>query len=189
MKKILFTIFVMTIIFNAFGQSVCDSTQATKTIYSTNKIRANLLDTLNKQLYVRESWGPNRGPEVDNYLKTVNCAIANPWCAAFVGANLTWQNVKNPKSAYSPNYALQKDVIWRPKNKNKDFLKTGDVVTYYYQNLGRVGHVGFFEKLDNNGYFITIEGNTNGSGSREGDGVYRKKRDPEKVYAVSRYIK
>ena len=62
-------------------------------------------------------------------------------------------------------------------------------MTYYYPNLGRVGHVGFLEKTDMDGYFITIEGNTNGAGSREGDGVYKKKRDPNKVNAVSRYIK
>jgi len=190
MKKIICTtIFALIFIFNAFGQtSVCDPPEALKTIYAVEHIRINLLDTLNKQLYVREV-GPNRGPEVDNYLRTVNMSLAQPWCAAFVGSNLFWQGVKNPKTAWAPDYAAEKDIIWKNKIKIKDTPRTGDVATYYYTNIGRIGHVGFFEKVDKDGYFITIEGNTNSAGNREGDGVYRKKRDPDKVYAISRYIK
>lgn len=210
MKRIFSLIFILTFIFTACKPHVVpqpiqnieqnqpvkpqpiDTVQPVKPQPqkpTSDQIRSNLLDTLNKQLYVRESWGPNRGPEVDNYLRTVNCPIENPWCAAFVGANLFWQDVKNPKSAWAPDYAAEKDIIWKEKIKIKDTPKTGDVTTYYYSNIGRIGHAGFFEKIDKDGYFITIEGNTNGAGSREGDGVYRKKRETNKVYAVSRYIK
>ena len=151
-------------------------------------IREKLIDSINTQLYVRET-SPNRGPMVDKYLTTVGSVLGVAWCGAFVGANLTWQEVPNPKSAWSPDYAKPNDIIWMPKKKTSIEPLPGDVVTYYYSNLGRVGHVGFFEKADKDDYFITIEGNTNGAGSREGDGVYKKKRDPNKVYAASRYIK
>ena len=31
-------------------------------------------------------------------------------------------------------------------------------MTFYYANLGRVGHTGFYIETDKDGYFITIEG-------------------------------
>lgn len=158
-------------------------------------VREKLLDTLENQLYVRET-SPNRGPMVDLYINTINInkpssektPLGSKWCGAFVGANLFWQNITNPKSAWSPDYAQKKDIIWTAKGKNSITPLTGDVVTFYYSNLGRVGHVGFFIEEDKNGFFITIEGNTNGVGSREGDGVYKKKRDPAKTHAITRYI-
>ncbi len=36
---------------------------------------------------------------------------------------------------------------------------------------------------------VAIEGNTNAGGSREGNGVYKKKRELSKVYVITRYIK
>ena len=196
MKKIICTIFVLFFALNSFSQNcdICDiqqnitqPPQPPQPKYSEKEIRTKLLDSINKQLYVREAGGPNRGKEVDNYLKMVNCAVGNPWCAAFVSANLTWQGVKNPKSAWSPDYALKQDIIWKEKIKIKEDPKGGDVITYYYSNIGRVGHVGFFEKIDKNGYFITIEGNTNDVGSREGTIVSRKKRSKKKIKGYLRY--
>jgi translation initiation factor IF-1 len=65
--------------------------------------------------------------------------------------------------------------IRKAKRKNTIKLLPGDVVTYYYPNIGRVGHVGFLEKIDKDGYFITIEGNTTGGGfNRDGVGVFQK---------------
>ncbi len=150
------------------------------------ELRNELIQTLNSQLKVREI-APNRSQAIDIYLRTVNSTPPNPWCAAFVGSNLYWCGISNPKSAWSPDYAKPQDIIWtytQPRNKPL----AGDVVTYYYSNIGRVGHVGFYEKTDSDGYFITIEGNTNGAGSREGDGVYKKKRSQYQVHAISRYI-
>ena len=46
---------------------------------------------------------------------------------------------------------------------------------------------GFIDKKDGN-YYITVEGNTNEAGSREGDGVYRKRRHIKTIYAISRWI-
>jgi len=162
--------------------------QTTNAQVLRDSIRIKLIEAINKQLDVREVGGSNKGPMVEKYQKEVGAKTGDPWCGAFVGSNLTWLGIINPHSAWSPDYAKPEDVIWTPKKPNNTPLG-GDVVTYYYPNLGRVGHVGFLEKTDMDGYFITIEGNTNGAGSREGDGVYKKKRDPNKVNAVSRYIK
>lgn len=150
-------------------------------------IRDTLLTNLESQLTVRET-SYNRGVMVDIYNKSVGVALGSPWCGSFVGYNLTKIGVKNPNSGRAADYAKSKDIIWRSNKKTDIKLLTGDVVTFYYSSLGRVGHTGFYIKKDKEGYFITIEGNTNGLGSREGGGVYKKKRDPDKIYAISRYI-
>lgn len=155
---------------------------------NSDSIRIELLDTITKQLDVRET-SYNRGKMVDIYNNEVGTVLGSSWCGSFVGSNLAWVGVPtppNPHSAWSPNYAT--NIIWKAKRNNNITPKSGDVVTFYYSNLGRIGHTGFYIKTDNDGYFITIEGNTNNGGSREGDGVYKKKRDPNKVYAISRYI-
>ena len=179
-KFILVFILAAALVFSAKAQS-------TNNTY-TDSVRVELVDSITKQLNVRETT-PNRGEMVDIYNKQVGVKLGSPWCGAFVGSNLTWQNVSNPNSGRAADYALEKDIIWKAKKKNNLNLESGDVVTFFYSNLGRVGHTGFYVETDKNGYFITIEGNTNGNGSREGDGVYKKKRTPDKVYAVSRYIK
>lgn len=156
---------------------------------NNNEIRDSLVKVLNLQLYVRETQGPNRGPEVDMYNREVKAPMGSSWCGAFVGWNLTQFHIINPNSAWSPNYALPKDIIWKYKKLNSIKPLPGDVPTYWNAHLGRVGHVGIYTYTDLNGYFITIEGNTNNNGSFNGDGVYKKKRNPNQVYAISRYIK
>jgi hypothetical protein len=161
------------------------------TAKAQDNVRHELLLNLSEQLDVREIT-PNSSPMIDQYLHHVGFDYPVPWCAAFVSYNLSQLNVANPNSAWSPLFANDKDVIWYGRTGYKKqgvSAKCGDVVTFYYTSLKRVGHVGFYIKTDKSGYFITIEGNTNKSGSRTGDGVYLKKRDPRKVYAISRYIK
>jgi hypothetical protein len=45
----------------------------------------------------------------------------------------------------------------------------------YFSSLKRVGHTGLIEKVSGD-FAVTIEGNTNDGGSRDGDGVYRRRR-------------
>jgi len=152
--------------------------------------RIKLLTILDSQLNIRESWGENQGPEVNMILKSVNAPPKNPWCAAYASYDLSLIGVPNPHSAYSPNFAQKKDIIWTPKNqKIKPLL--GDTPTFWHANLHRVGHVGFYLWPDKDGGFaVTQEGNSSATtGSFEGDGVHRKKRDPLKFYAISRFIK
>jgi len=65
---------------------------------------------------------------------------------------------------------------------------TGDVFALYFPEKGRIAHVGFIDQWDGT-WLITVEGNTNVSGGREGDGVYRKRRLVRSIYKVARYIK
>lgn len=138
-------------------------------------------------LWVREIT-QNRSPEIDSMNIAVNVPLGSPWCASYVSWVFTKNNIPNPQSGWSPNFALQKDKIWGKNLKNNINIKPGDVCTFYYTNLGRVGHVEIIYKADDK-YIYTISGNTNEVGSREGDGCYRKKRELSKVYAITRYIK
>ena len=150
--------------------------------------RDNLKVLLDSQLNIRTD-ANNRNPEVDKMLLNVGIKPPNEWCAAYCSWDLDKIGVKNPHSAWSPNFALAKDIIWKPKRKINTLPLLGDCFTLYYASLGRVGHTGFYYSTDKSGYFIIQAGNTTGEGSRHGDRVGRKKADPEKIYAISRYIK
>lgn len=149
------------------------------------RIRGELIETLKTQLEVREATNNNDGAEVEEYLSSVGLGKGYPWCAAYVSYNLDQVNVPNPMTAWSPSFAAKNDIVWQPKKGGK--WKPGDVFTLYYPNLGRVGHVGFVVGKSA-GYLVTIEGNSNNTGGRLGTGVFKLKRNPAKVYAITNYI-
>lgn len=152
-------------------------------ISSTN-YSSDIINYANKYIYVREI-SNNRSATIDSFNINVSVKVGSPWCASYVSWVLD-PFVNNPHSAYSPNFAKKKDIIYKKNLKNNIKIKSGDVVTFYYSNLGRVGHVGLVIKQEGD-ILYTIEGNTNDGGSREGDGVYKKKRDINKIYAITRY--
>jgi hypothetical protein len=161
----------------------------------TNELlmRHKLVDTLYTQLEVRELTGHNDGKEVEKYLTYVGRYKGDSWCAAFTSWNLNAIGVTsppNPKSGWSPNFSIQPYIIWSldlVKKHRSQPISPGDCFTLYYPSLGRVGHVGFILE-ENNNYFITIEGNTGLTGSRDGSGVHKYKRSKSKVYRVTNYI-
>lgn len=186
-----------TLIVDTSGQKpIIDSTlfkDSVKVVIQTPKksIKQQLLLKLDSQLYIREI-KPNRSPEIDMFNKNVGVPVGSKWCAAFVSYNLTYFNIPNPNSAWSPSFSKPEDVIWKPKMKNAIEPDSGDVVSYYNPKLKRVYHVGLFGYFDKNGIPIVYEGNTSGGFGgvdNDGDGVYKKKRDMEKFHAVSRFIK
>ena len=161
-----------------------------KAATSENAIRKKLIDTLHSQLYVREATGRNDGLEVEKYLTFVGRFKGDAWCAAFASWNLHAVGITappNPKSGWSPNFSTPQYTVWSQKQRKEKAIKPGDCFTLYYSNLKRVGHVGFIVEEKEN-YFITIEGNTGTTGSREGSGVHKYKRPKNKVYRVTNYI-
>jgi len=93
--------------------------------------------------------------------------------------------IKNPRSAWSPTVGMTNVIYHRGREEIPSDVKDC-VFSLYYKNLGRIGHVGFVESKTNGG-FITVEGNTNGKGEREGDGVHRKKRLDWEIFTLCRY--
>jgi len=147
--------------------------------YTEITLRKQLINYLKSQLHVRELTGNNDGVEIEKYLAYVGHKKGASWCAAFCSYAYGQFDIPNPKSAWSPAFALAKD--------RTNQYRPGDCFTLYYNYLGRVGHVGFITGFSH-GYYTTIEGNTGTSGSREGSGVHTYLRDTRKVYAVTNYI-
>ena len=63
----------------------------------------------------------------------------------------------------------------------------GDVFGIFFAEKKRIAHCGFIDVWDSK-WVITVEGNTNEKGSREGDGVYRKRRLAQQLYCIARYV-
>ncbi len=155
------------------------------------------------QIGVREKPG-NSGVEVEKYLRYVGLVKGNAWCAAFVCWVYGRAGVVNPRSGWTPDLFGAGKVIWtqgeRGKVKGASLVpvkgrgaspplvpRTADVFGLYFPEKGRIAHVGFIDEW-NDQWLITVEGNTNVLGSREGDGVYRKRRLTRSIYKVARYI-
>ena len=154
-----------------------------------NPQRTKIRELMDSQLIVRET-SENRGPEVDKYLLHVGVKPPAEWCAAWASYDIDSVGAISPHSAWSPNFAQPKDIIWKHNRKNNIEPLTGDAFTLYYPQLGRVAHTGLHYGVDKNGYDINEAGNTSGDGkSRRGDRVAKHKMDREKIYAYSRYMK
>lgn len=144
--------------------------------------------TYTAELGVRET-GFNKGQRVEEYLRAANLKAGNAWCAAFITWTFKQCNIKAVVSGYSPNWFQSNVVYKRDDNINRNYTATiGDVFGLYFANKKRIAHVGFIDSRQGD-YYITVEGNTNEAGSREGDGVYRKRRHIKTIYAISRWIK
>lgn len=129
------------------------------------------------QIGVRELTGKNDGVEVTKYLNSVGLDKGYAWCAAFVSWVHDQAGVTGAKSAWSPS--------WLPRDRLVKNAKPGDVFGIYFRSKNRIAHVGIIEVPG--ATTITIEGNTNEAGSREGDGVYRKRRLSKQIYQTSRW--
>lgn len=146
---------------------------------------------------VREATGRNDGTEVERILGTTGLPKGNAWCGAFVFAVMRDAGVGLPGGdrayAWAPTWHPAARRVWtRSAGTNKGFVGAGpkapmpgDVFGLHYPKLGRIGHVGIVEQWAP--IVVTWEGNTNDAGSREGDGVYRKRRSRETIHCVSRW--
>ncbi len=136
-------------------------------------IREEALKQAAKNVGVRET-ARNSGPEVDAFLAAVGLDPGHAWCAAFVYSCFRWAaaslRIDNPcpRTAGALRLWEKTPSIWK-----FDEPMAGDV--FVIDHGHGLGHVGFVEVV--NGEVLgTVEGNTNGGGSREGDGVYRRTR-------------
>jgi hypothetical protein len=152
---------------------------------SEQEFRTNIITTAESQLHVRETTGQNDGPDVKKYLKVTGLGEGYPWCAAFVSWVFQKTGGNAPRSARVVDWFKANIVYKRDWRKTTISPEKGMVAGLYYPRLGRYGHIGIVAQtgpgqLKN---VITIEGNTNAAGSREGQGVYRKIR-PWRTIAV-----
>lgn len=158
----------------------------------SNNVRENVKQTYLSQVGVREATGHNDGYAVEMYLKSTGLGKGYAWCAAFVNWTLLQNGIQTVSSpAWAPSW-FTKNVIYCPaKNIYLETPETSDIFGIWFKNKSppRVAHVGFVYKWGNGNFVITVEGNTNEAGSREGDGVYMKRRIKRQIYIISDYIK
>ena len=131
----------------------------------------------------------NGGPQIEAYQRATWLPPgAWPWCAAFVcwvlARALPGQH-ELPKTAGAWDFERWCRSVgnWaRLRKPPMGDIKAGDIVIFTFSHIGiAVG------EPDKKGNVETVEGNTNGEGSREGDGVYRKVRHVSKIRSRIRF--
>lgn len=154
-------------------------------------LREKIIELARKEIGVSEVNGTNCGPRVDQYKAAtwLDPKKGWPWCAAFVcwliqegmkeiGIKET-KTFKRPRTAGAwdfENWSLAQGSETNTKKPHKSDIQPGDIVIFKFS------HIGIAESApDKSGVVTTIEGNTDGAGSREGGAVLRKKRKVESI--------
>jgi hypothetical protein len=138
---------------------------------------------------VEQPAGSNWGTKVKVYLQSVGLTTPNPWCVAFV----YWCFDEVAKASNKPNPLPKTGGVLAHWNRTKGtripvaeavnnpaMVKPGQVFVIGFPN--GTGHMGIVESVQG-GFITVIEGNTNGGGSREGIGVFRRTR---KIASINR---
>lgn len=144
---------------------------------------------------VREEGGENRGPRIEEYLRATDppISVAAPWCAAFVqfvsDRAAEALAVANPLDAVRLEALVQSYADWSEGLGlfvERGAARPGDLVIYRFPRVPRWNHIGILaSRVDRDGSFSAVEGNTNDAGSREGDGVVLKLRSTEAGYPTA----
>jgi hypothetical protein len=160
------------------------------------KFAKALINQANREIGVREE-RRNGGKRVDQYQAAswLEKKHWGPWCATFVcwviREVMKEMGMKDSKTFSRPQTAAafgfeewsmeQGSETWTKKNPGSD-IAAGDIVIFNFS------HIGFATSAPNaSGFFTTVEGNTNQAGSREGDGVYAKRRNISTVRSRIRF--
>lgn len=134
--------------------------------------------------------GSNWGHPVQDYLARTGINFPAAWCAAFVywcfDEACIHLGRNNPvvKTAGVLNHWSRtsgKKITTSEASANPSLVKPGHI--FILSTGGGLGHTGLVESV-NGGFLVTIEGNTNEGGSREGIGVFR--RDRRKIKDINR---
>lgn len=162
-----------------------------------SKLAPEIVRLARQEIGVEEVDGTNCGPRVNEY-KAATWLPADkpwPWCAAFV----CWlvrealrktntpetKTFKRPRTAGAwdfENWSLAQDNSTQTKKPHKNDILPGDIVVFKFSHIG-IAETG----PDKKGMVTTIEGNTDGHGSREGGAVLRKRRRLDQIRSRIRF--
>lgn len=150
---------------------------------------ALLVAAANAFVGFNEQGGDNRGQVVERFLAQVNQPPGQPWCAAFVyhvGYHSHYDSSTKISTWPLPATASCQELfhVARMHGVLRDEPEVGDVFLLYSKREGRYAHTGIVTGVDDPDragirdvhVCITIEGNTNDDGSREGFATLRKVR-------------
>lgn len=148
-----------------------------------------LVEIARGEVGVREEGGNNRGRKVQEYQDAASWLDGTgwAWCAAFVGwcidrlaerYALPFATPEGAGAFWYEDWARQQGLRVLD---GKSTIKRGDLVIYSFSHIGiAVGDE------DRDETFLCVEGNTNDGGSREGDGVYEKRRPKKSIRSIIR---
>ena len=129
--------------------------------------------------------GSNNGPMVNKF--NASCGLKPsdhaPWCAAVAHYGYMVNGAGDRPGAYSPSWYAKSRVITAKE------VQPGDVGLIYFPSKGRYAHtITAIEKVNWSGRvvssYVTLEGNTNAMGSRDGDRFARRVRPADTVTVV-----
>lgn len=142
------------------------------------ELRDRALALAERFVGVRESGGRNRGPQIERWLANVNMEPGQPWCAAFVysmfAESAAGLGIDNPIPK-----AASVAKLWAkaPEHMRTDRCNRGAVFIHFTDpdKPWSTGHTGFVYGVDGD-FALTVEGNSNDAGNRDGDGVWHQRR-------------
>ena len=166
-----------------------------ETVVSGGSISEKMVSLAREEIGVSEVDGTNCGPKVDEY-KAATWLDADkgwPWCAAFIcwlireaieGEDIKFSRPETAGAWDFENWAKRQasNGVGLRKPTNED-IKAGDIVVFTFSHIGIA-----IADIDSSGYIKTIEGNTNGAGSREGGSVLEKNRHVSKIRSRIRIL-
>ena len=156
-----------------------------------------LLPTSAARLKVREKTGRNDGPDVELAQRLAGARVGvDPWCGC---ERYLWNyrcgrpSPKLPAAARNWSRAQDKQTFYiRGQRGVLDSVKITDTVTFFYANLGRVGHVGMVVAAGRPvragrgpREYRVRSGNTGSGGGRDGAGVHDVTYSAGSIYAAS----
>lgn len=160
-------------------------------------LASKIVELASREIGVEEIDGTNCGPRVNEYKAATNLPPAEswPWCAAFVcwlvreamaatGIKET-ATFKRPRTASAwgfESWSLKQDNTTQTRKPARNDIQAGDIVVFTFSHIGIAT-----SSPDREGYFSTIEGNTDGAGSREGGAVLEKRRPISRVRSRIRF--
>lgn len=128
--------------------------------------------------------GSNRGPEVNQYLASVEVGPGNFWCMAFIhfcfkqaASDLQIDNPfpKTGGCLEAWRRASRLGKVITQSDAVKDFSRVKPGTVFILDHGGGLGHTGFIKSCIA-GSLRTIEGNSNPNGSSNGIGVFELAR-------------
>lgn len=152
------------------------------------QIQQRLISTLQSYVGIKEEPpGSNQGKMVNKF--NASCGLSPqdkaPWCASV--ANYAYeQNGLKGRGAYSPSWFVKARAVDRTQ------AGVADVGLIYFPSKGRYAHtIAAIESVVFSAgravEYVSLEGNTNAQGSREGDQFARRRRPADTVQLVRWY--
>jgi hypothetical protein len=169
----------------------------------TAKLPEAIARAAESKVGARESGGANKGEDLEEFFAADSYDPNGPqpgddgyaWCAAFVcwvvkaamgslgiSDRAGFKRPTTPGAWAFEEWSLAQDFTTHTKKKPHGDIQRGDIVIFKFSHIGIAT-----SSTDKNGHFMTVEGNTNAAGSREGDGVYRKQRHTDLVRSRIRF--